>query len=57
MIEVRCPQCGKLLFKADGFGSRIEAYCPRCKVQISWPSPRPEVVPADKPAGTQRAAR
>lgn len=32
MVEVRCRDCGKLLFKADGKG-RVEIVCPdrRCR--------------------------
>jgi phage FluMu protein Com len=35
--EVRCPKCNKLLFKADGFGVRIEIQCDRCKSVVIWP--------------------
>lgn len=38
MIDVRCPQCEKLLFRAEGMGSVIETRCPRCSVTVRWPS-------------------
>lgn len=33
MVEVRCKDCGRLLFKADPAGGRVEIVCPdrRCK--------------------------
>lgn len=45
MIEIRCPQCNKLLFKAEGFGTQIEGYCWRCKIHILWPSNVAQVLP------------
>lgn len=33
MVEVRCKDCGRLLFKANASSGRIEIVCPdrRCK--------------------------
>ena len=33
MVEVRCRDCGRLLFKADATAGRIEVVCPdrRCR--------------------------
>lgn len=53
MIDVRCPQCGKLLFKAQGFGTQIEAHCPRCKINLLWPANVAEIIPSDQRAERQ----
>ncbi|OQB06759.1 MAG: Mu-like prophage protein Com [Parcubacteria group bacterium ADurb.Bin216] len=29
--EMRCPECNKLLFKADSEGSAVEIKCKNCK--------------------------
>lgn len=44
-IEVRCPQCKRLLFKVQGFGARVTCKCERCKSLVRWPSTAAEVVP------------
>ena len=43
MNEVRCPNCGRLLLKADGLGTKIEIKCPNCKLIVTWPSEKPEI--------------
>ena len=47
MIEIRCPQCNKLLGKTEAPGPRIEIVCPKCKVLVAWPSLRAEIVTPD----------
>ena len=37
VIDVRCPACNKLLFKAEGFGARIEIKWYSCKSVVVWP--------------------
>ena len=39
---VRCPNCDRLLFKADGDKSAlallsVEIKCPKCKAVVNWP--------------------
>ena len=36
-IDVRCPNCDKLLFIAYGLGTIIQIMCPRCRKKIIWP--------------------
>lgn len=38
MIDVRCPKCGRLLFKVNGLGTMIETRCPKCGAMVRWPS-------------------
>jgi phage FluMu protein Com len=47
IIEVRCPCCDKLLFKAEGYGVRIEILCPKCKSTVVWPVLSAEVKAVD----------
>lgn len=50
-LEIHCPKCGTLLFKAAGTGAVIEIHCKRCDLLVRWPSLKPEVVdgrPASK---------
>lgn len=48
MIEVRCPQCGFLLFKGIPGSGVVEIKCKNCKHIVRWPSIKPEIV-EDKP--------
>jgi phage FluMu protein Com len=52
MIEVRCPKCGKLLFRAESMASAIETKCDRCKTLVRWPSEQPEIIGRERPSGT-----
>jgi phage FluMu protein Com len=46
MIDVRCPKCNKLLFRASSPTAQIEIQCHSCKLLISWPSLLPEIKPS-----------
>lgn len=35
-IEVRCPQCDRLLCRVDGLGTEVEIKC-RCGCIVVWP--------------------
>jgi len=41
-IDVRCPSCNKLLFRARGLGCIIEVRCwnRNCKALVQWPMSR-----------------
>ena len=43
-LEVRCPECDKLLFKVIWLGAIIEIVCPRCGTMVRWPTIAPEIV-------------
>lgn len=44
-IEVRCPNCRKLLLKVSGYCCIIYIICPRCGVKVKWPVMTGEVLP------------
>ena len=54
MIEIRCPKCNTLLFKADGLGTKIEIHCKRCDILVQWPSLKPEIAPRPVPDKEKR---
>jgi phage FluMu protein Com len=54
--EVRCPKCSKLLFKAEGFGARIEIQCDRCKSVVIWPVLVPEIKQPEVKLSTRKRA-
>jgi phage FluMu protein Com len=54
--EIRCPQCGKLLFKAENLGSVIEIQCPRCNTLVRWPAWEAEVSRPGKPGPSENKA-
>ena len=35
-VDVRCPQCDRLLCRVDGVGSKVEIKC-RCGCVVEWP--------------------
>ena len=42
MTPIRCPRCGRLLFKsrkeiAEGKIIEIEIQCPKCGCKYTWP--------------------
>ena len=41
-VEVRCPDCARLLFKADIplniISVSITTVCPRCRSNVRWPA-------------------
>lgn len=43
LLEVRCPICHRLLFRASGHGATIEIQCTKCKTLLTWPALTPEV--------------
>lgn len=53
MIQFRCTNCNKLLFKqsCNGF---IEIICPRCKKKLTLTFPKGEIIVEErKPKGTE----
>jgi len=36
--DIRCPKCGKLLYRVAGLGCVIRVVCTRCKCVVQWPS-------------------
>ena len=45
LIDVRCPNCQKLLFQVDRLGSVVKTKCPRCGAMVQWPALEPALVP------------
>lgn len=43
MTDVRCPICGRLLFRVSGVAI-IEIVCPKCGAMILWPNLSPEIL-------------
>lgn len=48
MIEVRCPQCNKLLLRVAGMGSLVETKCDRCGAMVRYPKLAPEIFSTEK---------
>lgn len=42
LIDVRCPNCRKLLLRAAP-GSLLEIKCERCKMLVAWPTLTAEI--------------
>lgn len=41
--DVRCPKCGRLLFRAAGLGTLVETKCRSCKATVTWPGMRADM--------------
>lgn len=51
-VDVRCPYCKKLLFKAQGLGSYITIKCDDCKRVVTWPTLKASIAPTLPEAAT-----
>ncbi len=47
LIEVRCPNCNRLLLRMGGFGL-VEIRCPKCKALVRYPKLVPEIFSSEK---------